>query len=156
MNIWNNAKATLRIAVDIFKFASVVYVLKEYAFDITICRGPSMFPTINPVGDVCIVNKWAAFRGSIRKGDVVICSSPTVPNDFVCKRIVGVSGDTVTIDSDSLFASTITVPENHVWLEGDNKGKSHDSRNYGPIPSQMVRGKVVFRFWPPNKMGYIE
>ena len=45
-------------------------------------------------------------------------------------------------------SNTIIVPQNHVWLEGDNPLHSTDSRHYGPIPESSVRGRVVLRIWP--------
>jgi signal peptidase I len=39
----------------------------------------------------------------------------------------------------------VKIPKGHVWLEGDNKHDSHDSRYYGPVPSSMLQGRVVMR-----------
>ncbi|CAD7957691.1 unnamed protein product [Amoebophrya sp. A120] len=52
------------------------------------------------------------------------------------------------------FSSTSTrverVPQGHVWVEGDNKGKSNDSRHYGPVPLGLLEGRVRLCLWPPN------
>ena len=40
------------------------------------------------------------------------------------------------------------VPCGHVWLEGDNKGRSRDSRDFGPVPYGLLRGRVICRVWP--------
>lgn len=43
------------------------------------------------------------------------------------------------------------IPKGHVWIEGDNKLLSNDSRNFGPVPVGLIHGIVEARIWPPNK-----
>ena len=50
--------------------------------------------------------------------------------------------------SPSRHETTITVPPNHVWVEGDNPLESTDSRHYGPLPVSSLRGRVILRLWP--------
>lgn len=109
----------------------------------------------------------------IQVGDLIAARSPRDPTRDVCKRVMGLPGDTVLLDprvdppfqhdqqwtkgnTRSLSASVdtlqepvyITVPKGHVWLVGDNLGNSLDSRHYGPIPLGLVKGKVVARIFP--------
>ena len=44
------------------------------------------------------------------------------------------------------------IPKGHVWIEGDNKRVSNDSRNFGPIPLGLIHGTVEARIWPLNKI----
>lgn len=48
---------------------------------------------------------------------------------------------------DDMFR-TLVIPEEHVWLEGDNPLMSVDSRHYGPIPVYYLQGRLVWRLWP--------
>ena len=47
-----------------------------------------------------------------------------------------------------------TVPHGRVWVEGDNKNNSTDSREYGPIPEALIVGKVVMRIWPLTRFAF--
>ena len=104
-------------------------------------------------------------------GDVVVAASPHKTGREVCKRVLGLAGDTVLFDarvdpppdheqqwntknkamSGGQFSKEISseeptyivVPKGHVWLSGDNLSASIDSRHYGPVPLGLIRGKLV-------------
>ena len=63
-------------------------------------------------------------------------------NSLLCKRIIAVEEEYVEVNGVSYF-----VPLGHVWIEGDNKPHSFDSRNYGPIPTALLDGRVIFKIW---------
>jgi hypothetical protein len=55
------------------------------------------------------------------------------------------------------YPALIKVPQDHVWLLGDNPFNSHDSRYYGPVPTQMLRGKIVRKLgWRPLYSGPVD
>lgn len=92
-------------------------------------------------------------------GDVVIAQNPNRPGT-ICKRILGLPGDQVIVFNDR--AGTIggtniqIVPDNHVWLEGDNPNNSLDSRQSGPISLALLRGRAVARIWPLRGEAYLK
>ena len=47
----------------------------------------------------------------------------------------------------------ITIPPDHWFMMGDNRGESADSREWGPVPEDWIIGRVVFRYWPPDSIG---
>ena len=61
----------------------------------------------------------------------------------------------ITDDLNGAFTDII-VPENTVFVMGDNRGQSTDSRRFGCIPLEKIEGKVLFRFWPLNVFGKVE
>ncbi|KAJ1430437.1 peptidase S24/S26A/S26B/S26C, partial [Ochromonadaceae sp. CCMP2298] len=61
----------------------------------------------------------------------------------VCKRVRAVAGDVVKYHYKGV-KRIHNIPEHHVWLQGDNSENSYDSREYGPVPVNLIRGRV---FW---------
>ena len=45
------------------------------------------------------------------------------------------------------------IPDGDVWLMGDNRGDSKDSRYFGPVPESTIKGRADFRYWPPSRAG---
>jgi signal peptidase I len=106
------------------------------------------------------------------------CSQP-VPkhaSDNFIKRVVGVGGDTIAIRNGHVirngvltkepfaakctaateqctFAQAITVPKGYVFVMGDNRGASDDSRYWGPVPNAWVIGDAIATYWPPSRIG---
>lgn len=107
----------------------------------------SMMPTFNHLGDVVLLERVSAHLKTIQRGDVVVAQSPTQPNQTVCKRIRAVQGDRVIVPSNNAAVNprVLVIPPGHVWLEGDNPLNSSDSRHYGPIPSALVKGRVIIK-----------
>jgi signal peptidase I len=88
------------------------------------------------------------FASGLQHGDVIILHHPS-KEATICKRIIGMPGDTIVrtdlVDEES---SHRVVPPGHLWIEGDNTNNSLDSRSYGTVPASLVIGKVVCRLWP--------
>ena len=125
------------------RIAIVVAAVKTHAIDLTLCVGPSMMPTFNP------------------SGDVVLATSPTNPTQLVFKRVVGVGGDVIDVPYSNgrnfrVTTTRVRVPVGSVWLQGDNARNSTDSRDYGPVPEDMILGRAIVRVWPPSGFGWVE
>ncbi|MGA9397836.1 MAG: signal peptidase I [Anaerolineaceae bacterium] len=128
----------------------------------------SMLPTLNP-GELILVNKLAYKLGDPRHGDVVIFHAPNNPGEDYIKRIIGVPGDEVTVGNNKVAVNGIeliepyiaaapnydgswTVPENSLFVLGDNRNSSSDSHAWGFVPLDQVVGKALFVYWPLNKI----
>jgi signal peptidase I len=112
-----------------------------------------MMPTFSPSGDLVLVEHMSQ---EIRRDDIVIAVSPTDPTHTVCKRVVGLEGDEISVRRYPLDRiQQIEIPKGRCWLEGDNASNSTDSRSYGPVPLAMIKGKVFFRVWPLTQFGVI-
>lgn len=65
----------------------------------------------------------------------------------VCKRIQYIEGDVIPISTNYFpFSEVIVIPRGHVWLAGDNTNNSTDSRQYGPVPTGLIQGRVFAKF----------
>lgn len=127
------------------------------------------------IGDHLLVNKML-FHGDglgfgpsreVERGDVVVFKFPEEPERDFIKRVVGLPGETleigrqqVLVDGEPLPEGYTTfvhggqpgmreyhVPEGHYFVLGDNRDNSHDSRFWGPLPADHVKGKGLFIYW---------
>ncbi|KAI7906732.1 peptidase S24/S26A/S26B/S26C, partial [Cokeromyces recurvatus] len=103
--------------------------------------GPSMLPNFSMSGLVAFESISQRFR-DLEIGDVVICKSPLKPGRAVLKRVIGLPGDNICEDPTAKDRKYITVPQGHIWLGGDNISNSTDSRDYGPVPLGLLKGRV--------------
>ena len=148
----------------------VITLLFTFVFRVVSVDGPSMMPTLQN-GDKLIVSSWGY---APKKGDVVVLSGIETLNKPIVKRIIAVGGDVVDINfttgtvlvngseeeySDQLttqqfdIAFPITVPDGCVFVLGDNRGDSLDSRStkIGCIDERYIVGKVAARVFPLGK-----
>jgi signal peptidase I len=131
----------------------------------------SMLPTLR-AGDRVLVDK-RAYRGALpRRGDLVVFHAPRT-GDVTLKRAVGLPGDTVAIEDgvlvvngrrqtepyadpdaiDSVYFGPERVPAHAVFVLGDNRADSVDSRDYGAVARDDLMGRVRVRLWPPARWG---
>lgn len=125
----------------------------------------SMSPTLEP-GDHILVTPLVGLLGgdSARRGDVVVFRNPDVGPGFFVKRVVALSGERVEIRSGRVridgrvLAEPWTeertqgnvseiVPPEHVFVLGDHRGDSIDSRSWGPLPAGRIIGRARLIFW---------
>ncbi|HJS19314.1 MAG TPA: signal peptidase I [Anaerolineales bacterium] len=129
--------------------------------------GFSMRPTLQD-GEYILVNKLAyKFTEPIR-GDIVVFVFPINPAEDLIKRIIGIPGDTITIQDGVLtvngvvvdepyinappaYNGTWQVPEGQLFVLGDNRNDSRDSHQWGLLPIENVIGRAVLIYWPPEE-----
>ncbi|KAL8614223.1 hypothetical protein ACOMHN_026440 [Nucella lapillus] len=143
------ARSLGRSLLRVVQYGSVLYCTLEFVADFVLCSGPSMQPTIQS-GDIVITEHISVNFNKVQKGDVVICKSPKSPREYICKRVVAMEGDRVFNAETDMFTN---IKRGHIWLEGDNKKKSSDSRGYGQVPYGLLRGRVFFVLWPLHRLG---
>ena len=126
----------------------------------------SMAPTLEP-GDHVLVNKLAYRTGDPQRGDLAVVKAPRT-GELLLKRVVGVGGDEVEIRdgvlyvngraprepyvdhdaSDSVYFGPVEVPAGRLFVLGDNRANSDDSRQLGPVAADDAIGRVDLRVWP--------
>ena len=154
---------TLRGLGYFIRIGSVFYLLREHVLCTLDIRGPSMYPTFYPQGDIILLNKLPPRYGTLNRGDIIVSKKKNAPIEMAVKRIRGVEGDEIeywnrpaVVRDTGKIGGKAKVPRGHIWLEGDNPSMSRDSREYGPVPIGLVEGRVVCRIWPPSRIGWLE
>ncbi|KEP48648.1 S26 family signal peptidase [Rhizoctonia solani 123E] len=128
----------------------VAHLFTQHVANVGMCEGASMLPTLNSHGDILLQESLSLKFSSpkLSRGDLVISISPVDPTRLVCKRLLGLPGDTICVDPSENDTRHVVIPQGHVWLQGDNYSNSRDSRVYGPVPVGLVRARVLARVWP--------
>ena len=136
------------------------------------------------VGDIVVFHPPAgAERGNECGGgqppDGQVCDSPTADKADVnfIKRVVAGPGDRLRIEDGRVilngtrqqesfaepcgggegcsFPSEVTIPADHYFMMGDNRGSSDDSRFWGPVPEEWIIGEAFATYWPPSRIGLL-
>jgi signal peptidase I len=163
----------IRAAAVSFQAVFVVFLAWLLLFNFSIVRGQSMQPGIRD-GDRILIDRFSYMFGPIERGDIVVLGYPLDPNLDYIKRVIGVPGDQVQIRAGEVFVngSAVTEPyvadldrtsyfmaevkEGHYFVLGDNRQHSSDSREFGQVPIELLKGKVEVRLWPPARLGILE
>lgn len=131
------------VVIRVAQILGAAVLFKDYVAEAAVCSGDSMLPTLRSQGDMLLIEKLSTAFGSIRRGDVVVCASPSDPTKLICKRVIGLENDLVATHYGGIFTSHQQVPPGHLWIEGDNSARSHDSRDFGPVPCGLLRGRAL-------------
>ncbi len=116
------------------------------------------------------------------RGDVIVFHSPRNPEMDLIKRVIGLPGDTIQFREGKVYVNgkllsepylddvptlwfdvgddggddrVVSVPEDELFVMGDNRTGSNDSRDFGPVPVENVVGTAMFAYWPTSKWGGI-
>ncbi|MBA3267583.1 MAG: signal peptidase I [Acidimicrobiia bacterium] len=148
----------------------VALVVKTFLLQAFYIPSASMEPTLN-IKDRVLVNKLSYDFHDVRRGDIVVFRSPPGEGDpeikDLIKRVIGLPDETVEghdgrvfINGDPLKepylpegVSTSSfppqkIPSGHLWMMGDNRSNSKDSRVFGPINDDLVVGRAFILVWP--------
>ncbi|MCP5027170.1 MAG: signal peptidase I [Actinomycetia bacterium] len=155
----------------------VALVIKTFLLQAFFIPSASMESTLIK-DDRILVNKLSYRLHDINHGDIVVFERPPAEpasevKDLI-KRVVGVAGDTIEARNGTLFLNgqlviepyldedivttdfgPVTVPSDHLFVMGDNRGDSRDSRYFGPIHEELVVGRAFVRVWPFNRLGLL-
>ncbi len=127
--------------------------------------GMSMAPTLYE--DQRLIIEKVSYRfHPPRRGDIVVLRAPQFGSELFIKRVIGLPGDTIAVQNGRLllngqpyeedylavrmefdFPPTV-VPEGHVFVMGDNRNNSNDSRSFGAVPTESIIGRAWLRYWP--------
>src|SRR5262249_27785006 len=125
-------------------------------------EGTSMMPSLDDQERI-FVNKFVYRIEAIQRGDIVVFRYPRDTSKSYIKRVIGLAGDHIRIDTGSVFVNGVLLDEDYVpgafadqrsmedivvppssfFVLGDHRSMSNDSRDFGPVPSSFIYGKAV-------------
>jgi len=149
----------------------LAFFIRYFIVELYMVEGPSMRPTLVN-GERLVVNKFIYRLKQPEKGDIVVFRYPRDPSRDFIKRVIGVAGDTIEVKDGKVFLNgqllnesyilertrgsypAATIPEGHIFVMGDNRNNSEDSRfrDVGFVSLEMLKGKAVMVFWPFDQM----
>lgn len=147
--------------------AIVVFVVQPTRVD-----GSSMEPTLHPEQRLVIEKVSYHFQAPARS-DVVVLKVQGREDTPLIKRVVATAGDVIAIRNGRVFLNggplkeeylsqrtpgdmpSTVVPNGHLFVLGDNRGASNDSRNFGMVPLDNIVGHAVVSYWPLNSVGWV-
>ncbi len=142
-------------------------LIRTFIVELYVVDGPSMRPTLESE-ERLVVNKFIYRFHPPQKGEILVFQYPRDPSRDFIKRVIATPGDTVEIHegrvlvNDQLLTEDYilektrseypksTVPEGRVFVMGDNRNNSEDSRfaDVGFVPYDLIKGKAMLVFWP--------
>lgn len=169
---------TLRLIWETIRYAIIAALIiipvRTFIAQPFVVSGNSMFPTFQN-GEYLIVDETTKYIGEYNRGDVVILRYPNDPSKFFIKRVIGLPGETVTIENGQVSItsatqkeplllsepyiknkefdnSSRTLDDQEFFVMGDNRAQSSDSRVWGPVPKRLMDGKALLRLFPISQI----
>lgn len=143
-----------------------------------IVSGSSMIPNIEDK-EYLIVDELSFRLREPQRGEVIVFRAPPEPSKFYIKRVIGLPGETVKIEEGTVtiinsehpdgfvldepyiehqqfnITQTTKVPEGQYFVMGDNRAGSYDSRGWGPLEEENIRGRALLRLLPLSAIDYL-
>ncbi len=156
----------------------IVIPIRMFIAQPFIVSGASMDDTFHS-GEYLIIDQISYYFNQPARGDVIVFRYPRDPSKFFIKRIIGVPGDTVTIEDARVKITnadhpegfileepyiksmlpapsmTETLGEREYFVMGDNRDQSSDSRSWGVLQEERIVGRALVRLFPPGVVSYL-
>lgn len=152
---------------------AVSLLIRTFVLEPRYVPSGSMLPAIQLQDRLMVDKLFFKYFGELRPGDVIVFHPPSAAHssdDFI-KRLMALPGDTVEIRDHKTYINgqvidepyvaepqtktmePVAVPEGNVFVMGDNRNHSNDSREWGFLPIDSITGKALFRYWPFERFG---
>ncbi len=150
----------------------IVLVVNVFLAQATRVEGQSMEPNLHN-NQRLIIEKISYRLHPPRRGDIVVIRMPNRNTDPLIKRVVGLSGETIEIKDGHVYINGQMLTESYleqltygntgphviapecIFVLGDNRGASNDSRSFGEVEISRIVGRAWFRYWPLDEIGFL-
>lgn len=148
--------------------------IKAYLVQPYLIPSGSMLPTIQ-LQDRVLANKLVFRTGQTPKyKDIIVFDDPWGEYPTLIKRVIAVGGQTVDLQDGHVYVDgkrlnepythgklsypqvlkfPLKIKQGYVWVMGDNRTNSSDSRTFGPVPMSAIHGRAFWTYWPLNRFG---
>ena len=148
----------------------LAFFIRYFIVELYLVDGPSMRPTLQSA-ERLVVNKFIYRFRAPERGEILVFRYPRDPSRDFIKRVIAIPGDTIEICDGRVYVNSAllnepyilsktrgnyplaTVPEGHIFVMGDNRNNSEDSRfaDVGFVPFDLIKGKAMLVFWPVSQ-----
>jgi signal peptidase I len=152
----------------------IALLINVFVGQATRVEGQSMEPNLHTNQRLVVEKVSYRFHGP-QRFDVVVVKVPSQGDELLIKRVIGLPGETVEIHDGQVYINgqlldepftseqtrpgryaRIVVPPLHVFVLGDNRNHSNDSRSFGPVPIENIVGRAWISYWPPEDLGIVQ
>jgi len=159
---------------DVLISVAVSFLIITFLYQPVRVEGTSMQPELRDQ-DRLFINKFVYDFEGISRGDVVVFHYPRDPEKSYIKRVIALPGDMLSIDEGRVYVNgkrvnepyvplkyrdersipSMVIPPNEYFVMGDHRSISSDSRDFGPVPRNLIYGKAAFIYWPADNIGVV-
>jgi signal peptidase I len=169
--IAGSVRRVFRETIEILLIAGVLFLVVNLLTARVRVESISMQPNLNE-GEFVVVNRLAYRWEEPQRGDIIVFRFPGNQEKRYIKRVIGLDGDLISIQEGQVSVNGTILEEpyiaaapiyegewivepNKVFVLGDNRNNSNDSKNWGTLEEEAIIGKAIFVYWPPTEFGMI-
>jgi signal peptidase I len=164
------------VAETVIPAVVIAVIINLFLAQATQVLGQSMEPNLHSTQRVVVEKVTYRFFHGPRRGDVVVIDldPSNSKDDMLIKRVIGLPGETIEVRGGEVYVNgeqleegwpirlgggnygPKAIPPLHVFVMGDNRGASNDSRSFGPVHIDSIVGHAWFSYWPPEYVGFVD
>lgn len=161
-----------REIVEIAAITLVLFLIVHFTIQAYQVGDTSMQNSLHG-GQSLLVNRVAYLFHAPERGDVIVLRDPTNTNNSLLRRIIGIPGDSVSLDGSTVSvngvqlnepyvaqkfnpgAEAVKVPPGAYFVLPDNRLTGPDSRSFGVVPANLIIGRAIMVYWPFNQWQWV-
>jgi signal peptidase I len=151
----------------------IALLINVFVGQATRVEGQSMEPSLHTDQRLVVEKLSYRFRGP-QRFEIVVLKLPSQGDELLIKRVIGLPGETIEIHDGQVYVNgepleesfvqgdtfpgrveSVIVPPLHVYVLGDNRNHSNDSRSFGPVPIENIVGRAWVSYWPLEQVGLV-
>jgi signal peptidase I len=179
----SKGRGTFDLIIIVVIAIAITFLVRTFVVATYKIPSQSMTDTIQ-VNDRVFSEKVTYYFNDVQPGDIVTFMNPDGSGETLIKRVIAVGGQTVDLRGGHVYVDgarldepytegkpsepletqlagvtveyPYTVPEGYIWVMGDNRTNSKDSRYFGAVSEESVTGRACYTYWPLSNMGQLE